>query len=271
MSDSRKDRIIADLQQAKQTGELKTEKIREIIKNAIAEAVKEVKLGRSEITSLVQDAIAAVTETAKETGGEIKEEVTASIQGAIDGISEARRQKIAQTQSEITTLEAQVVSQEQELQQEIDEALAEVETKSEVQTDSSVKEAIAEALVNIGNSEEFAILQKHYARLKAQTAVLQANLANRYGDGDVGKYLEDAKVWYDKAKEDPEVFTEPAKRKRAEFEEKLGATGGAVARKEKQVKQLLKELFARKEKQVKQLLKELWKEIREIFQEKTAK
>ncbi|HEY9768353.1 MAG TPA: histidine kinase [Coleofasciculaceae cyanobacterium] len=257
MSDSRKDRIIADLQQAKQTGELKTEKIREIIKNAIAEAVKEVKLGRSEITSLVQDAIAAVTETAKETGGEIKEEVTASIQGAIDGISEARRQKIAQTQSEITTLEAQVVSQEQELQQEIDEALAEVETKSEVQTDS-VREAIAEAMINIGNSEEFAILQKHYARLKAQTAVLQANLASRYGEQyeEVGKYLEDAKVWYGKAKEDPEVFTEPVKRKRAEFEEKLGATGGAAARKEKQVKQLLKEL---------------WKEIREIFHEKTAK
>ena len=47
----------------------------------------------------VQDAIAAVTETVKETGGEVKEEVTASIQGAIDGISEARRQKIAETQS----------------------------------------------------------------------------------------------------------------------------------------------------------------------------
>ncbi len=255
MSDSRKQRIIADLQQAKQTGELKTEKIREIIKNAIAEAVSEIKSGRGEITSLVQDAISAVTETAKETGGEVKEEVTASIQGVIDGISEARRQKIAQTQSEITTLEAQVVSEEQELQQEIDQALAEVETESKSQPDK-IKEAIAEAIINIGNSEEFAILQKHYARLKAQTAVLQANLASRYGEGDVGKYLDDAKVWYDKAKEDPEVFTEPVKRKRAQFEEKLGATGGAVARKEKQVKQLLKEL---------------WQEIREIFQEKTSK
>jgi hypothetical protein len=51
MSDSRKERIVADLQQAKQTGELKTEKIREIIKNAIAEMVSEVKSGRSEIAS----------------------------------------------------------------------------------------------------------------------------------------------------------------------------------------------------------------------------
>ncbi|MBE9046575.1 histidine kinase [Pleurocapsales cyanobacterium LEGE 10410] len=256
MSETRKERIVADLQQAKQTGELKTDKIREIIKNAIAEAVSEVKEGRSEITGLIQDAIAAVTETVKETGGEMKEEVTASIQGVIDGVSEARRQKIAETQSEITTLEAQVVEEEQELQQEIDEALSEVKTTSETQSDK-VKEAIAEAVTNIGNSEEFAVLQKHYARLKAQIAVLQANLANRYGEqyGEVGKYLDDAKVWYDKAKEDPEVFTEPVKRKRAEFEEKLSKSGGAVARKEKQLKQLLKEL---------------WHEVREIFQEKTA-
>lgn len=256
MSDSSKERIVADLQRAKQTGELKTERIREIIKNAIAEAVSEVKSGRSEIAALVQDAIAAVTETVKESGGEVKDEVTASIQGVIDGVSQARRQKIAQTQSEITTLEAQVVQDEQELQTEIDEALAEVKTNN-TQPDK-VKEAIAEAMINISNSQEFAILQKHYARLKAQTAVLQANLANRYGEqyGEVSKYLEDAKVWYDKAKEDPEVFTEPTKRKRAEFEEKLGSTGTAVARKEKQVKQLLKEL---------------WHEVREIFHEKNSK
>lgn len=257
MSDSRKERIVADLQQAKETGGLKTEKIREIIKNAIAEAVLEVKSGRSEISGLIQDAIAAVTETVQETGGEVKEEVTASIQGAIDGISQARRQKIGKTQAEITTLEAQIVEDEKELQQEIDETLAEVKDKNAVQPDN-VKEAIAEAIINIGNSEEFAILQKHYARLKAQTAVLQANLANRYGEQyeEVGKYLEDAKVWYSKAKEDPEVFTEPVKQKRANFEDKLSKSGSAVARKEKQLKQLLLEL---------------WQEIREVFQEKNPK
>ena len=255
MSESRKQRIVTDLQQAKQTGQLKTEKIREIIKGAVVEAVSEVKEGRSEITDLIKDAIAAVTETVQQTGGEVKEEVAASIQGAIDGISEAKRQKIAQTQSEITTLEAKVVEDETELQKEIDEALAEVKSSSDTQPDN-VKEAIAEAMIKIGNSEEFAILQKHYARLKAQTAVLQANLANRYGEQyeEVGKYLEDAKVWYGKAKEDPEVFTEPVKRKSAEFEEKLSKSGSAAARKEKQLKQLLLEL---------------WKEIREVFQEKS--
>lgn len=257
MSDSRKERIISDLQQAKQTGELKTEKIRAIVKNAIAQTISEYKEGRSEIVNLVQDAISAVTETFQEKSGEVKEEVTASIQGAIDGISEARRQKIAETQSEITTLEAKVVEQEQELQEDIDNALANVKTQSETQPDKT-KIAIAEAVTTIANSEEFALLQKHYARLKAQTAVLQANLANRYGAQyeEVNKYLEEAKVWYEKAKEDPDNFSEPIKRKRAEFETKLGSTGGAVARKEKQVKQLLKEL---------------WHEVRDIFQDKTPK
>ncbi len=257
LNESKKERIIADLQQAKQTGELKTDKIREIVKNAIAQTIAEYKEGKSEVANLVEDAIAAVTETFKEKSGEIKEEVTASIQGAIDGISEARKQKITQTQSEITTLEAKVVAEEQELQDDIDNALAEVKSKSETEPDK-IKVAISEAITGISNSEEFAILQKHYARLKAQTSVLQANLANRYGEQyeEVNKHLEEAKTWYEKAKEDPEVFTEPAKRKRAEFEQKLGATGGAVARKEKEVKGLLKEL---------------WKEVREIFQEKTAK
>ncbi len=256
-NESKKERIIADLQQAKQTGELKTDKIREIVKNAIAQTITEYKEGKSEVANLIEDAIAAVTETFKEKSGEIKEEVTASIQGAIDGISEARKQKITQTQSEITTLEAKVVAEEQELQNDIDNALAKVKTKSETEPDK-LKVAISEAITGISNSEEFAILQKHYARLKAQTSVLQANLANRYGEQyeEVNKHLEEAKTWYEKAKEDPEVFTEPAKRKRAEFEQKLGATGGAVARKEKEVKGLLKEL---------------WKEVREIFQEKTAK
>ena len=257
MSESKKERIIADLQQAKKTGELKTEKIREIVKNAVSEAMTEIKTGRVEIASLVQDAIAAVTETFKEKGGEIKEEITASIEGAIEGVSATRKEAIAKTQSEIKTLEAKVIEEEAELEKEIDGALVEVETKSQSESDK-IKQAIGEAIAAFRNSEEFALLQKRYAQLKAQTAVLQANLANRYGEQyeEVNKYLNEAKAWYEKAKEDPETFTEPVKRKRAEFEQKLGETGGAVARKERQLKRLLQEL---------------WNEIREIFQEKSTK
>ena len=257
MSESRKERIIADLQQAKQTGQLKTENIRTIVKEAVSQTVSEVKEGRTEIVSLVKDAIAAVTDTFQEKSGEIKEEVTEAIEGAIDGVSEIRRKTIAKTQSEIQTLEAQVVAEESELQQEIDGALTTIETESSDKSDR-VTQAIAEAIITIRDSEEFALLQKRYAQLKAQLAVVQANLSSRYGEQyeEVNKYLNEAKTWYEKAKADPEAFTEPVKQKQADFEQKLGETGSAVARKEKQIKRLLKEL---------------WQSMREIFAEKSAK
>lgn len=253
MSESRKDKIINNLQQAKETGQLKTENIRDIVKNAVAEAVSEAKEGRTEIVTLIKEAIAAVSEIYQDKKGEIKEEVSASIEGAIEGISNARREAISQTQSEIQTLEVKVVEEERELQQEIDGALQELQTESKDKS-VQVKDAIASVITNLENSEEVALLQKRYAELKAQLAIIQANLATRYGPsyGNVNQYLEDAKKWYDKAKENPEVFTGKIEAKQQEFEQKLGETGTAIAKRERQVKQLLKEL---------------WKAVSEVFRD----
>ncbi|MGB5634992.1 MAG: histidine kinase, partial [Waterburya sp.] len=120
---------------------------------------------------------------------------------------------------------------------------------------SQVAEAVTEAVNTIKNSEEVALLQKRYAQLKAQLAIVQANLASRYGEshGNVSQYLDEAQTWYEKARENPEFFTGRIKEKQQEFEQKLGETGVAIAKKERQVKQLLKEL---------------WKSISEIFHDK---
>ena len=98
-------------------------------------------------------------------------------------------------------------------------------------------------------------MQKRYAQLKAQLAVVQANLANRYGESydNVSQYLDEAKTWYEIAKENPEFFTEKVEEKQAEFEQKLGEAGTAIARKEREVKRILQEL---------------WKSITEIFRDK---
>lgn len=257
MEESRKDKIVTNLQQAKETGELKTDKIREIVRTAISEAVSEVKEGRTEIGSLVKDAVSAVVEIFQDKKGEIKEEVTASIEGAIEGISNVRKEAITKTQSEIQTLQVKVENEEEQLQLQIDGALDELQAKTQDES-ASVKDAIASAVVTIKNSEEVALLQKRYAQLKAQLAIVQANLAGRYGEsyGNVNQYLEEAKTWYEKAKENPEVFTGKVESKQQEFEQKLGETGTAVARKEKQVKQLLREL---------------WKSIAEIFRDSDRK
>ena len=254
MNESRKEKIINNLQQAKQTGQLKTENIRDIVKTAISEAASEIKEGSSEISSLVQDAIAAVLEIFKDKKGEIQEEITASIEGAIEGISEARRKTINDTQSNIKTLEAKVIVEEEQLQQEIDELLGNLKTKNQDKS-TQVKEAIISAIHTIENSEEFALLQKRYAQLKSQLAIIQANLANRYGESsvNVSHYLEEAKAWYEKARETPEVFTGKIEEKQQKFERKLGEAGSSIAKKERKIKQLLKEL---------------WQSISEIFKDK---
>ncbi|MEM8829303.1 MAG: hypothetical protein AAGE96_08105 [Cyanobacteria bacterium P01_G01_bin.19] len=93
MEESRKDQIIANLQQAKQTGQLKTESIRDIVKKAVAEATSEVKEGRAEIVTLVQEAISAVVEIYKDKQGEIKEEISASIEVALDVATQNKDEK----------------------------------------------------------------------------------------------------------------------------------------------------------------------------------
>ncbi|VEP15634.1 conserved hypothetical protein [Hyella patelloides LEGE 07179] len=254
MEESRKEKIINNLQQAKQTGQLKTENIRDIIRTAVSEAVSEVKEGRTEIRNLVQEAISAVVEIFQDKKGEIKEEVTASIEGAIEGLSNARREEISNTQSEIQTLQVKVEKEEEELQQEIDGVLKEIQTNNQDKP-TQVTEAITSAIHTVQNSEEVALLQKRYAQLKAQLAIIQANLAGRYGESysNVNQYLDEAKTWYEKARENPEVFTGRIEEKQQEFEQKLGETGVAIAKKEKQVKQLLKEL---------------WKSISEMFRDR---
>ena len=241
---SRKERIIAELQQTKQAGELTAEKIREIVKTAISQGLEEAKESKTEITDYVQDAIAAVVEIGQEKGGELTEEISASLEGVIAAISNSKRQEISQNQSQIQDLQTKIESQEQQLQQQINSVLKYIRARG-VEQSAKVKEAIESAVDNFKETEEAALLQKRYAQLKAQLAVLQANLASRYGEhyDEVKQHLDDAISWYEKAKEDPEVFTDKVAQKRVEFENKLGEAGSALAKKEKQVKQLLKELW----------------------------
>ena len=254
MNESRKEKILSNLQQARQTGQLKTENIRNIVRTAVSETLSEVKEGKTEISSLVQEAIAAVVEIFQDKEGEIKEQVTASIEGAIEGISNARKEAISKTQSQIQTLQVKVEKEEEQLQQEIDRVLEDIQINSQDKS-AQIKEAISSAIHTVQNSEEVALLQKRYAQLKAQLAIVQANLAGRYGEsyGNVSQYLDEAKTWYERAKENPEVFTVRIEEKHKEFEHKLGETGKAIAQKERQVKKLLSEL---------------WKSISEIFQNK---
>lgn len=244
MSEPTKDKIVEALQEAKSEGSLRVERIREIARGAVSQTASEVRSGAKELRPVIKSAIAAAVEVFRDKGSEIKEEVSAVLEGAIAGIRDTRGGELARTQSEIGQLQKKVDSEEIQLQKDIDAALDEAE-QLEASESENVRESVRSAVESVKNSEEVALLRKRYAQLKAQLAIVQANLAERYGDSreTVEKYLDEAKTWYERVKEDPDLLAEQVSHKRQEFESKLGEAGGAIARREGKIKQVLRELW----------------------------
>ncbi len=244
MANNIKEQIQSDLQQVKETGQMRTERIREIVKNAVSQVVSEFKEGSGELREVVKDAVSTVIENLQEKGGELKEEVTASIEGALEAINHKRHEAIARTQGEVKQLQAKMDNEEAQIQQEIDGILADIEDtgkEKSVQT----KTAIDSAINAIKNSDEVSLLQKRYAQLQAQLAIVRANLAARYGGRteEVKGYLDEANNWYTKARPQAEVIAARVEEKRSQLEDKLGEAGTAIAQKEQKIKQTLKELL----------------------------
>ncbi|MBZ8178658.1 MAG: histidine kinase [Oscillatoria sp. PMC 1051.18] len=244
MPNSIKERVTEDLNKAKNEGKLRSENIREIVKNAVSQAIAELQEGSSEIRTLVKDAVSTVIDNLQTKGQEAKEEITASIEGAIEAASSKRREALSQTQKEVEKLEAQMEREEKELEAEVDTYLNDIKDSSQDKA-SEIKTSLESAIETVKDSEEVALLQKRYAQLKAQLAIIRANLAARYGERypEVQKYLDEVKTWYNQTENKPEVVAETVKQKRVEFESKLGEAGSALAKKEKRVKQLLKDLW----------------------------
>ncbi|GAB4328672.1 MAG: hypothetical protein OHK0047_15140 [Leptolyngbyaceae cyanobacterium] len=252
MSEVVKERIAADLKKAKEEGSLRSEKIREIIKEAVAEAVSEIKQGSSEIRTIARDAISAVMELLKDKGNETKAEVVASIEGVIDGIKASRQDTIAQTQAQVEHLQADLETQTQALDAEVNSALVEIETTAKESTSASpdLKSLFASAVEAILESKQFAILKDQYVKLRSQLMLLDERLAERYGDRyeqvkqQLEKYLAHTKDWYEKTKEEVKAgVPDPVQRMQVEIGTKMAEAGAAAARKEQAAKERLKDLL----------------------------
>lgn len=246
MTGSVQEKVSEDLRKAREEGGLRAERIKAIVKAAVSQAIAELKEGSGEISAIARDAITAASEEAKGKSQEAADNLRASIEGAVEGISEKRRMAIAQNQAKIQTLEAEVVEQERLLQNDIEGALMEIETSGEPHSEADLKSVLNTVIASIRDSEAVAAMQEQYARLKAKLAVLDANLAGRYGDryDEVKQHLDSAKNWYENAKANTEAGSpNGVQQKHAEFEQKLGELGTALAQKEKQIKERLKELW----------------------------
>jgi chaperonin cofactor prefoldin len=245
MPQTLKEQLATDLQKAKAEGGLRSDRIRSIFKQAIAEALKEVKAGSGEIRHVARDAIATAFDHLKGSSADAAADIQASIEGTVEGIIGPQQDAIASTQSQIKELQAQVDQAEAALQADVENALSEMEAASQQQPDT-VRPWVGKATQTIRDSEGFATLMEQYAKLRAQLAVLDANLAARYGERyeDVKGHLDQAKAWYDEARVRAEAKgITPVQETQSDFEIKLSELGTAAARKERRIKARLKDLW----------------------------
>lgn len=242
-----KERIAADLQKAKQEGGLRTDRIREIVKQAVSQAVDEIKEGSGEIRTIAKDAIAAVIESVKEKGQEAKAEMAASVEGVVDGIRESRQSTIAKTQTQMEQLQTELDAQTQQIETEVDGALVAIATEAK-QSSTEVHTLIEKIIATLRESKQFTIVQEQYAKLRSQLAVLDERLAERYGDRydqvkhQLEKYWENAKVWYEKNRTEVAAGkADPVAKTQVELGEKFAQAGSFVANKEQEIKAKIKD------------------------------
>ncbi|HEY9664730.1 MAG TPA: histidine kinase, partial [Allocoleopsis sp.] len=224
---------------------LRADRIRQIVQDAIAEAAVELKAGSVELRSIAKEVISTVAEIIGSREKEAQEGISASVEGLIEGMSQHKREAIAEKQTQIQQLQSEVDHEEQKLEADINGALMEIETSAKQEPDH-MRSVIENVVQSIKDREEFTSLMEQVAKLRTKLAVLDANLAARYGERyeEVKRHLDQAKVWYDTAKAKAEESgVDPVQQKQTEFETKMGEVGTAVARREKQIKQRLKELW----------------------------
>ncbi|MFM6496303.1 MAG: histidine kinase [Dolichospermum sp.] len=243
MNKNIKEKIQLDIHQAKETGQLKSERIREIVKSAVSQVSYEFQEGSHELSNLVNDAVSTVIDNLQEKSSEVKEGVVASIEGAMEAINLKKHSNIVQTQAEIKQLQAKL-DKEEKLQTEIKGIFTKiVETSQDKSVDTKI--AINSAINSIKDSEEVGLLRKRYAQLQAQLAIVRANLFAQYSgsDQEVQDYLSQAKQWYDKSHPQAESITLQLKEKYSLLEQKLVAASSTIAKQERQLKQTLRELL----------------------------
>jgi hypothetical protein len=246
MSNPVKEKITANLDRAKGEGKVRAENIREIVKDAVIQAVEELKEGGSEIGLIIKDAIATVITDLKGTANQTSETITASIEGAIEGSTYQRQQAIVKQRAKLSELEALLDKQQQDLDAEIGGVLVDIKA-IEAADSTNVNSGVINSAVNaVQAKQESGMLKDQYLKLKTRMKSLDRHLESRYGDryGEVKEKWEDAKVWYEQKKTEAEITgTIPLHQKQAEIETNIDDFGSVVARKEQEVKQQLKKLW----------------------------
>lgn len=250
MSNSVKEKIINNLEIAKGESKIRSEHIREIVREAVVQTVAELREGSGEIGLIVKDAISTMVADLKGSGKQTTEKITASIEGAIEGSTYHRQQALNQRRAKLLEIQAQLDWQQEQLDRESSEILIDIKASKSTNLIDDESAAINLAVDTVQEHQESGILQEQYLQLKAQLATLDIKLAIRYGDryNEIKQQWENAKTWYNQQKTEAEASdTTPLQQKFTDIETNIGGLGSAIARKEQEVKQQLQDLWESKD------------------------
>jgi predicted nucleic acid-binding Zn-ribbon protein len=246
-----RDRLSADLQRLTEAGSLRAQRIRDIVKAAIAEAVVEVKAGSGDVRSIVQEAVATVLEPEAPASAEEPSviEVQAVVEGLVEGVDDATRITIEQAQGQIDELQAVIDEQDQVLDSAIEGAIAALDRTEQAsgQTDNTrtVRSRLEDLVADLRN-KQWGRVQQQYQTLKVQLDRLDQRLAERYGDRyqALKDQVEEAKVWYEDTKARvAEGEESPGDQAQRQIETQGQSLGTTVAQIEIAVKRRLQALW----------------------------
>jgi len=244
MSNTVKERLADELQKAKAAGSLRTGRIQEIVRSAIAQTVAELKEGAVEIRSIAQETVGVVVGQVKEQSEKVKADLTASIEEFIeenrpplDPNTDAA-QDLSNTPSSPLTVEAKPDAAGSLL----------VLPSQPAPTSKTFKSLFQAALRAIRQRQEWTGLQERYRQLHAKLGDLDGQLTERYGDRyrtlkrQIHQQRQQAQTWYQATKAKVEAGeSHVVQQNQADLEQKASDLGATIAQTETVIKQQLKQ------------------------------
>jgi phage-related protein len=112
-----KDRIVEELKNAKEAGQITMEKVSEIVRDAVSAAVAETRGRIEDMRPIVKSAVTAAVEGLKEAEVDVKETVKGAVEGAIAGVRSRGDQAVEATRDELRKLEKRLEDEKTELAQ----------------------------------------------------------------------------------------------------------------------------------------------------------
>jgi ElaB/YqjD/DUF883 family membrane-anchored ribosome-binding protein len=146
-----KEQVIEELKKTKEAGQLTTEKVHDVVREAVSAAVSETDGSYKELRPVVKEAVAAAVEGLTEAGVDPKQTVEGAIAGAIAGACNSGDQAVEATREEIRQLEIRLEDETARLAQSLREGLEGVQEAGVALSEDArkhVEDTVANVILN---------------------------------------------------------------------------------------------------------------------------